>query len=95
MTLPSSLLAPPSAARSSRPAGPGLAALLLLTLTVWMAGCSTPIGADRTSSSRAYRELNASALVDEVSGETRKMLDVYAEVCAKLLANPVMNGIKN
>ena len=74
MTLPSSPLAPPSTARSSRPAGPRLAALLLLTLTVWLAGCSTPIGADRTSSSRAYRELNASALVDEVSGETRKML---------------------
>lgn len=72
MTLPSSPPAPP--ARRCSTASPWIAPLLLLTLAAWLAGCSTPIGADRTSPSRAYRDLNASALVDEVSSETRKML---------------------
>ncbi len=32
---------------------------------------------------------------DEAETETRKMLDVYADVCARLLAMPVVKGIKS
>ncbi|MCX6927353.1 MAG: hypothetical protein NT154_29735 [Verrucomicrobia bacterium] len=46
-------------------------------LTLLVAGCTTPIGATKTSMRVAYRQANASAMEGEVSSESRLVLHRY------------------
>ncbi|MCX6928184.1 MAG: hypothetical protein NT154_33990 [Verrucomicrobia bacterium] len=49
----------------------------LTLLSILFAGCTTPIGATKTSMRAAYRQANASAMEGELSGESRLVLHRY------------------